>query len=393
MVQRLGYPLGKPLPKGAAKPVFGEDPDQRRYSKGQFQRMWGAQFHPMSDDEKANVDRGCIGITLDNLGLDSSTAPPLGEVYGSLEQARWVVAHYNSAFAGPPDPSRPMRVYVMFAMLFWSNQDPDPKKRIKPDPTAYRPDPVTGRVDLSTIVGVPIARSEAHTNFDYGFWDEKIRCFWHANHGEYHNKKNPEEIYQSTKGRFAKPSNVNGQERVTYDDFDRVVYGVAPTTVMPEQVIYDAPVPRKELITAFKAQVSRGEWADAALRLNGFDDDDIKRLARSLTHDERVALSSAAFAAMPGFADRVTNALALVDNEPPTRKVVMSALDASVTKGDWADVGLRLNGLSDDDLKRRLRGIKRAQRAAIAAAAPGAMPGWSDRVTDAIAAIDGALVP
>ena len=180
---------------------------------------------------------------------------------------------------------------------------------------------------------------------------------------------------------------------MSYPDFDRVVYGVAQTTIMPEKLITKADPPvysRKELVAAFKAQVQRGEWADAARRLNGFDGADIKKLARALTHDERTSIIGAAYGAMPGWSDRVVDAVTLVDKEPPPRTAVLSALDASVAKGDWADVALRLNGLSDDDLKRRLTKLKKAQRAAVAAAAPTAMPGWSDRVTDAIAAIDGA---
>jgi hypothetical protein len=380
------------LPKGAEKPKYGEDKDQRRYSVQQFERMWGAQFHGMTADEMANVDRGCIGITVTNLGLASWKDPPLSEVYGTLEQARWVVAQRNAA-AGPPDPSKPIQVWVMFAMLFWSNRSTDDAARVRPAPNAFRPDPVSGKVDMRPIIGNLSMARPGFVNFDFGFWDEKTQCFWHANHGLYAGMKTPEEIYQSTRGRFAHKYRFNGEEHVTYEDFDRVVYGVAQTTVLPEAIIDSAAAPvysRQELIAAFKAQVSRGEWADAALRLNGFNDDDMKRLAHALSHDERVAISSAALGAMPGYSDRVTDALALIDKEPPPRKVLMSALDASIARGDWADVALRLNGLNDDDLRRRVGKLKPAQRSGVAAAAPGAMPGWSDRVTDAITAADGA---
>jgi hypothetical protein len=54
-------------------------------------------------------------------------------------------------------------------------------------------------------------------------------------------------------------------------------------------------------------------------------------------------------------------------------------------------VALRLNGLNDVDIKRKLGKMTKAQRAAIAAAAPAAMPGWSDRVVNAVAAIDAAV--
>ncbi|HEY1565942.1 MAG TPA: hypothetical protein VGF68_02960 [Solirubrobacteraceae bacterium] len=390
MMQRLGYPLGVALPKSAEKPEFGDLGNQRRYSVEQFERIWAAQFHAMSPDEKANVDRGCIGITVTNLGLASSSDPPLGEVYGRFDEARSIVAQRNAG-AGPIDLSKPIHVWVMFAMLFWSNRDPDEDKRIKPNPKAFRPDPVSGRVDMSPIFGNLGDARPGYTNFDFGFWDEQTQCFWHANHGKYRGMKTPEEVYQSTRAKFANKYWENGEEHVTYPDFDRVVYGVTQTTVLPEKIIVSAPAPvysRQDQIAAFKAQVSRSQWPDAVQRLNGFDDADIKRLARGLTHDERAALASAAPGAMPGYSDRVTDALALVDAEPAPRPAQLSALDASIAKGDWPDVALRLNGLDDADIKRRLGKMTKAQRAAIAAAAPAAMPGWSDRVVNAVAAID-----
>jgi hypothetical protein len=387
VLARLGYPLGKPLPKGAERPLFGDFGDQRRYSVDQFERMWEKQFHALSDDEQLNVFRGCIGITATNLGIGSDKHPPLGEVYGRFDQARQVVAQRNKQ-AGPIDPTKPISVWVLFAMLFWSGRG-----RRAPDTKAFRPDPVSGRVDMSGIGNIYDDGRPGFVNFDFGFWDELTHSFWHANHGVYQGMETPEEIYQSTHGRFARRFWAKGEEHVTYADFDRVVYGVAQTTIMPEKVITDAPpvvYSRNELLAAFKAQLARGEYADCALRLGGFDDKDITRLARSMTHDQRTAVIAAAPGAMPGYSDRVVNALTLVDKEPPPRAAVLSALDASIAKKDWGDVALRLNGLSDDDLRRRLKKLSQKQREAVADAAPGAMPGFSGRVTDAILALEGA---
>jgi hypothetical protein len=75
-------------------------------------------------------------------------------------------------------------------------------------------------------------------NFDFGFWDEASHSFWHANHGEYGKAKDPEKIYQSTKEKFAHSYWDGGEEHVSYDDFDRVVYGVAKAKFMPEQIIF-----------------------------------------------------------------------------------------------------------------------------------------------------------
>jgi hypothetical protein len=398
-LQRLGYPLSKPLPKGAEAPAYGEKTGQRRYSVKQFDAMWSAQFHAMSVDEQLNVYQGCIGITKTNLGIIGETkAPPLTEVYGEFEQARAVAAKRNEAL-GPIDPTKPVSVWVMFGMLFWSNtatkenpkkglpnepdRVPDLEARETADPKAYRPDRVTGRVDMSTIDDVWTLGRADSVNFDFGFWDELTGSFWHANHGTYDEMQTDEMIYQSTRDKFAHKLNTSQGERVTYSDFDRVVYGVAITTVMPEKLILPS---RDDHIKEFKTDVARGNWADAALVLNGFSDDDIKRLGRTLTRQERSMIKGMAASAMPGWSDRVIDGLNAVDQEPPPRREVMSALDASIKKGDWADVALRLNGLSDGDLKARVLLLTPAQRASVAAAAPDAMPGWSDRVTAAIAA-------
>ncbi|QEC47923.1 hypothetical protein FSW04_10310 [Baekduia soli] len=395
LVQRLGYPLTANLPKGAPKPAFGSDADQRRYSVAQYEAMWRAQVGHLSEDEHADVLKGCIGITMLNLGYDSSRIPPLNEVYGRFDIARSVAASRNAAL-GPIDPSATTQVWVVFGMLFWSNRADDERKRFKPDPKAFRPDPLTNRVDIyREMYNFGEGRTRDYTNFDFGFWDEATQTFWHANHGTYKGQKTIEQIYQSTPGRFAHAfTTATGEERVSYDDFDRVVYGVALTTIPPGQLITKAePVTysREELVSAFKAQVARGNFPEAAQRLQGFDDADIKRMARAITHDERQSIIGAAYGALPGYADRVIDALTLVDDEPPPRAVVISALDRAIANADWAEVALRLNGLSDGDLKRRVAKLKKAQRAAVAEAAPKAMPGWSDRVTDAIEAAEAAV--
>ena len=240
---RLGYPLGSKRPAGSEKPAYGEDRDQRRYSKAQFSAMWAAQFHALSSAELDNVDRGCIGLSALNLGIGPNDAPPVGEVYGTFNQARRAVVTKNSAyfwfsdpFAGTPLASPEPPVYVLFAMLFWSNRNAP--NNDKPDPKAFRPDPATSRVDMSKIGDIYNDGRPDSVNFDFGFWDEASHSFWHANHGEYGKAKDPEKIYQSTKEKFAHSYWDGGEEHVSYDDFDRVVYGVAKAKFMPEQIIF-----------------------------------------------------------------------------------------------------------------------------------------------------------
>jgi hypothetical protein len=221
-LQRLGYPLGKPLPKGAPKPKWGETPGkQRRYSKAQFEAMWEAeQGHPLTTSQKSTIDRGCIGITANNLGV---VDPPLTEVYDSFDKAHQAMEGYNNFLDWYPGKLP----YVMFGMLFWSNQDPDDDVRANSAPTAFRADPTTGKVDMT---GYEYRERPGYVNFDYGFWDEAVGCFWHANHMEYNppRPKDPMKVYQSTRDKFAHKFTEDGEPRFGYVDFDRAIFGVAP---------------------------------------------------------------------------------------------------------------------------------------------------------------------
>ena len=128
------------------------------------------------------------------------------------------------AGGAPPSKAR----YVLFAKLFWSNQSPDPKERVKPNDKAYKADPKTDRVDMAGYNYEPRSPDPAdpmapkgYVNFDYAFWDEASQCFWHANHMEYpdaeRQKRDPMKVLQSTRSKF----------EAGYTDFDRMVFAVA----------------------------------------------------------------------------------------------------------------------------------------------------------------------
>jgi hypothetical protein len=224
-IQFLGHELGKPLPTGAAKPEHGEDADQRRYSREQYQEMWEKeQGKKLSRGEKETIERGCIGLTANNIAGGGNPLDHALKVYGTFEQAHAFMAQKNQELhAQRADPatarSAPEGEYIMFAKMFWSNQaDGD---NSAPDDKAFRPDPKTGEVDMS---GYDYKAQPGFVNFDYGWWDDKTTSFWHANHMEYKDpdkrKKNPMKVYQSTKDKFI----------AGYTDFDRVVFGVALAT-------------------------------------------------------------------------------------------------------------------------------------------------------------------
>lgn len=119
-------------------------------------------------------------------------------------------------FGGALGLAVPTTRYVLFAKLFWSNQSDGDNSA--PDPTAFKPDPKTGQVDMS---GYKYKAQPGFVNFDYGFWDEASQCFWHANHMKYKDPAkdaaDPMKVFQSTKDHFVKG----------YIDFDRIVFCIA----------------------------------------------------------------------------------------------------------------------------------------------------------------------
>ena len=224
-VQFLGHKLGEKLPEGAEAPKYGEDDDQRRYSREQYQEMWEKeQQKKLSAGEKSTIERGCIGLTANNIAGGGNPLDHALKVYGTFEQAHKFMADKNAelhALRADPQTAKtaPEGEYIMFAKMFWSNQAAGDNS--KPDDKAFRPDPKTGEVDMT---GYQYKGQPGYVNFDYGWWDDNTSSFWHANHMEYKDpekrKTNPMKVYQSTKEKFI----------AGYIDFDRVVFGVALAT-------------------------------------------------------------------------------------------------------------------------------------------------------------------
>jgi hypothetical protein len=219
-LQFLGHELGKKLPEGAEKPKYGEDPDQRRYSREQYEKMWEKeQGKKLTGGMKDTIKRGCIGLTANNVAGGGNPLDYAEATYGTFEQAHKIMLEKNKKIeeTRATNPSAaPDGEYILFAQLFWSNQKDSDNS--KPDPKAYKPDPKTGKVDMS---GYKYRARPGYVNFDYGWWDESSQSFWHANHMEYRDKdkakKDPMKVYQSTKDHFI----------AGYLDFDRIVFGIA----------------------------------------------------------------------------------------------------------------------------------------------------------------------
>ncbi len=214
-IQCLGESLDTPA---KVEPAHGEDKkEQRRYSVDQYVNMWEAeQGRKLTPDERETIERGCIGITA--LNLSGGGDPPLNECYSTFGRAKASVDmknreidQFNRWMESIPSIAHLMkkdRHAILFAKMFWSNQNPNEAKRRVGKKKAFRPDK-HGKVDMT---GYKYFARPGFVNFDYAFWDEASQSFWHANHSE------PDmEVKQSTKAKFEEG----------FADFDRTVYCVA----------------------------------------------------------------------------------------------------------------------------------------------------------------------
>jgi hypothetical protein len=235
-VQKLGVPLDQDLPADQSKPAHGEiKGEQRKWSVDQYVEMWEKeQGHKIKKEEREAIDYGCIGLTANNLkGMPANPLDHAEKIYGDFERAHEFMVTQNKMLdwmASIPiaGAAVPKARYVMFGKLFWSNQSPKWEDRLKPNKKAFKPDKKTGEVDMTGYNYEAQSKwdvdedgnrvKSGYVNFDYGFWDDASKCFWHANHYmDYTNPDDPMIVYQSTKGHF-----IQG-----YRDFDRLVFGVA----------------------------------------------------------------------------------------------------------------------------------------------------------------------
>jgi hypothetical protein len=197
----------------------------------------------MTDDQKDDLARGCIGITSLNLDDDKAN-PPLGLSFDTLERARGIASELNKILKVRPtvkqyadlvaanpklirlkhiDEALPVSgdpgdwTAVVFSKRFYANQNKDWEKAKKADKKSFKPDPKTGQVDMDKYDyhGRPDpskGKGEEMIAFDYGWYDEATNTWFHANHGE-----PGMTVYQSTLDQYSLPL-VN---------FDRQIFVVA----------------------------------------------------------------------------------------------------------------------------------------------------------------------
>ena len=138
----------------------------------------------MTPEEKKTLDRGCIGITALNLGRGNIN-PPLENSFATFEQAQAFAKQWKADLKKQDPGWFKDKKIVIFSKRFYSGGKD------------YKPDPKTGRVDMSDY---NYKAKPGFVNFDYGFYDEENHTWWHANHSQPGMK-----VYQSTLKHYSRP--------------------------------------------------------------------------------------------------------------------------------------------------------------------------------------------
>jgi hypothetical protein len=161
---------------------------------------------PLAPAERTVLAKGCIGITMLNLG--TLTSPDLSNCFGAFEDAWRISKKMNEFLAG----HFPERRAIIFSKRFWSGGKD------------YTPDPASGHVDMSGY-DFSTRPGEGFTNFDYGFYDEATNKWWHANHCDSavfgSACRGSMKVYESTLTHYSRP----------LADFDAQVFCVGISTL------------------------------------------------------------------------------------------------------------------------------------------------------------------
>lgn len=184
--------------------------ERTKHDINEYIERWEKEHgHTMTDDEKRTLGRGCVGISA--LTMEDLGNPDLTNCYDTFAQV-WEAARKMNDIL---EAERPDRKAIIFSKRFWSGG----KK--------YKPDPATGKVDLSEHQDEPRPSTPTYDpiNFDYGLYDEKTGNWWHANHCDWPLSGDPDckfggermEAYESNLQSYSKP----------LFDFDRQVFCVA----------------------------------------------------------------------------------------------------------------------------------------------------------------------
>ncbi|MGC5328354.1 DUF4157 domain-containing protein [Brevibacillus sp. SYSU BS000544] len=128
---------------------------------------------------------------------------------------------------------------------------------------------------------------------------------------------------------------------------------------------------REDLLSALRKSIDDGNWQEVATRLNGFNEGDIKRLARGLLVDEAANTRAAVQQHLAGW---------------PSQQLILDSLDAgraevarigavyfeytmAIKNADWNVAAQQLNAMSDNDITSRLEKLNNDQIMAVQNAA------------------------
>jgi hypothetical protein len=146
-------------------------------------------------------------------------------------------------------------------------------------------------------------------------------------------------------------------------------------------LVVQREVSRADLLKAYKGAVADGDWQQVALRLNGFNTDDIEWLAQKMSYGEAAHTRAAVEQYLDGwpaqpdilkYLDKGRDKLAHVS-------AVYRAWDKAVADEDWPRAVEVLNGMGQSDINHRVAKLTREQTAAVLANA-----GGNDRIVKGI---------
>lgn len=132
--------------------------------------------------------------------------------------------------------------------------------------------------------------------------------------------------------------------------------------VQPRVAVQRAPADTDAIAAALEAHfwssVRTGDWRQAALDLNGFNDTDIMAKLIILTHDQLIGLDAGARHAMPTWSQRVITPLISVDAEADRVGHLTFNYETALAAHNWAEAIVSLNGFNDADIVVKLSRLR-----------------------------------
>ncbi len=170
-----------------------DPPKTKEYKFNEYVEKWQTEHgYAMTDEQKSNLARGCIGITALELGTYSN--PSLENSYLSFESANIEAANLENDIRNNPENYPSGARVIIYSLRFWSDNEKD-----------FLPDR-NGKVDMSSYKYAPrsIPEDEEGTfevaNFDYGLYSKNTNTWFHANH-----KQPGMKIYEDSLKKYSKP--------------------------------------------------------------------------------------------------------------------------------------------------------------------------------------------